>query len=619
MASMRPPSETASPFILLDHIHLEYGEVEAIKDISLPIERGEIHAIVGEHGAGKSSLAMIMSGRLRPNGGAIYCAGRRLGPMTPKLALKLGIAMVYQQIEYNLNEYFTVAENLFYASRRFGAFSWRIERDMLVAAKELFATYDFPIDPTATVSSLSLSDQTIVGILKQIHDPPNMLILDEALEKISAQYLDKIIAKLLALRDQGTSIIFITHRVDDIYDFADKTSILRNGELIFSGSVKSIDKISMIRLAYTQMSSRKNPEGANFEFYRFMKYSEAILQRLPVSLVVTDTDYRVKMMNEHFRRYFHIQKSFHEDQPLCEILHGPKEETFECIRAALGSREERVIYDVALSVGDLIVLNNIRAFPVHDGNTLIGHIVITEDVTEYNKLQQQLILSEKLASIGLLAAGVAHEINNPLEIIYNHIRYIKHSFQETGLHDSVDHLEEEVSNIADIVSNLETLSDSKNIAPEEVHLNDSMRKLLELVRHNANYSHVNIEFMPAATDIKVLINKNELKQVLLNLIKNGFEAMPDGGTIFITTDSRCEGQKKIARVKVRDEGPGIPPDALRHIFLPFYSTKKGRGNNRGLGLTISYSIMEKYSGRISAHNVPGGGCEFTVIMPALDE
>ena len=608
-----PETEHPPALLLLDHIYLDYDEFEAIRDISLSVDGGEIHAIVGEHGAGKSTLAMIMSGMLRPKSGSIYFKGKKLGPLSPKASLKLGVRMVYQQI--CLNDYFTVAENLFYSTKLTGNLSWNLQGKMLLSAKNLLEQHGFQLDPAAVVKSLSLSDRAVVDILKQIYIPPRLLILDEALEKLSSASLEKALRLLLNLKEQGMSIVFITHKIDDIYSFCDKVSILRNGELIFTDKIKNIDKISLIRLAYTQMTLQTQVNDANLEFHRFLKYSEAILQHLPVSIVVTDNDYCVKMVNNCFRQYFQLERPEYENTPLNNLLLNRNPELFSQIRTAFETGEEQTIYHVPLNLGASKTLNNIKTFPIFEGQQVIGNILIIEDITQYDQLQRQVILSEKLASVGLLAAGVAHEINNPLEIVYNYIRFIKRNFKDNSLKKSIDRLHNEISNIATIVGNLVTFSDAQNISREEIHLNETIKNLLDLIKHNATYKHIHFLFTPAKRDIKVTINRNELRQVILNLVKNSFEAMPAGGTISIDTDLGLQSGEDVATVHVRDTGPGIQEANVNDIFLPFYSTKRASGSNMGLGLSISYAIVEKYRGKIMVHNLSEGGCEFIVQLP----
>ena len=231
------------------------------------------------------------------------------------------------------------------------------------------------------------------------------------------------------------------------------------------------------------------------------------------------------------------------------------------------------------------------------------------------KFQEQLILSEKLASVGLLAAGVAHEINNPLEIIYNYLSYIKFNFHDKKLHQTIDNVHEEISGIANIVSNLHSFSDNKQKVEEELNINLLIRDMLNLIKHTALHKNITIDFKPCEQDILIVADKNEIKQVLLNLLKNSFEAMPSGGEIFFQTSFVRENNTNYAQIIFKDTGPGIDDENLNNIFLPFYSTNKGKKNNLGLGLFVSYGILKKYQGEIVAEKGNDSGCQFTIKLP----
>jgi len=246
-------------------------------------------------------------------------------------------------------------------------------------------------------------------------------------------------------------------------------------------------------------------------------------------------------------------------------------------------------------------------------------VVGVNNVVDAFKLQEQLILSDKLASVGLLAAGVAHEINNPLEIIYNYLRYIKRQFTNEELHKALDDIYEEISAIAGIVSNLHAFSDNKKLIEEDIPLHDLIQNMLTLIKHSAQHRQITIRFAPCNEEITIHANKNEIKQVMLNLLKNSFEAMPSGGEIFIHTSSIRQNGSLLVQIAFTDTGPGIQIENPTDIFLPFYSTKKGQEDNLGLGLSVSYGIITKYHGTISVENIGESGCQFLITLPQVTQ
>jgi signal transduction histidine kinase/ABC-type polar amino acid transport system ATPase subunit len=608
-----PAPDTPEQTLALETVSRDYGSLAAVRQVSLTLHRGEIHALVGQHGAGKTTLAMIVSGMLRPKSGAIVVGGKRYPALNVQLSHRLGIKMVYQQLL--LNDNFTVAENLFSHDRNVNNFTWSSMGKVNRATEELFARYSFAINPAAKLRGLSLSDRAVVDILKQVTANPRILILDEALEKLTPQALSRVVPILLERVRGGLSVLFITHRIDDVYTFAHKVSIIRDGQLIFTGRTDDIDKLNLVRLAYTHFSTEGDARSPRAEFTRFLRYNEAILEHLPISLVVTDAEHRVKLANEYCKAAFALGGDEYRDRPVMDLLSSLGAEEAGSLQAALGSAEDRVFFNVSLRVNQRVTLNNIKTLPVYDEGMHIGTILVIEDITEYDKLQKKVILSEKLASVGLLAAGVAHEINNPLEIIYNYISVLRKRVHGEDTRSAVNKLSEEISYIAGIVSNLVNLADGQRGGSEEVNLNVVVGKILELLGQSAKSRAIEIRFAPGGREVAAFVNAQEVKQVILNLIKNSFEAMPHGGRITVTTGESIQEGLACAVVTVEDQGPGISAANLDDVFLPFYTTKKAGGANIGLGLSVSYAIIERSGGRLRAENLAGGGCRFTMVLP----
>ncbi len=598
----------------LTNINLAYGQVQALKQAYLGLRRSEIHAVVGEHGAGKSSLGLMLNGILQPVSGSIIFEGKSYPSLTVSLALKLGIRMSYQQVR--LYEEFTVAENLFLTNNAINRLAWNPKKRFLKAARELLERHNVDIDPAIPIKHLNLSDQTLVELLKHLYQRPKLLILDEVIERLSSPARHNVLNIFQQLRRDGMSLLVITHRIDDVYTFADTVSVLKNGEILFTDDVRHVDKLNLITMAYTQISAEPKLDNLNQEFSQLFKYNEAILRHLPVNVIVTDPEQRIKMVNDYCKQTFGLENPSYLNVPLTELLSHNSDEVLERLNTAIVSREERVLYQIPLRLKMITIISNLKTFPIYDGATPIGNILIIEDITEYDRLQKQMILSEKLASVGLLAAGVAHEINNPLEIIYNSLSYMKYNYNADGLHQEIDDVHEQVSSIAAIVSNLHAFSDKRKAVHEVIDVNELIQNMLNLVKYSAKANQITIHFEPTDTDLYITASRNEIKQVLLNLLKNSFEAMPAGGEIFIRSSQITKGEAVFARIIFTDTGTGICDENPDNIFLPFYSTKKGSEQNLGLGLSVSYGIIQKYHGTISVQNIEHAGCQFVISIPS---
>lgn len=608
-----------APLLELNNISLYYDTLKILKDVSLKIQKSEVHAIVGEHGAGKTSLCMIISGFLKPHAGKLHIDNRVLDSLSPRKAYGFGIEMVTQQNPVVDN--FTVAENLFIDNRGIAPHPFLNHKRHQGLAQAFLKECDFSLDPNTLLKNMKLSDRVLVDILKHLFNKPRLLILDEALQKLTAPNQIRMNQVLSELKRNGTSILFVTHRIDDIYNFADKVSIIKNGEILITDSVKNIDKINLIKIAYTQISSSEDLENANQEFYSLLKYNEALLERLPVNLIAVDHNRKIKLINECAKQYFGIEESSYLRTPFKDLflVDEDNREAFDLIEHGLTEPQGQTFYNVPLHRRDTESITNIKTHPIYDESLLIGHYIIIEDITERENLRQQVALSEKLASIGLLSAGVAHEINNPLEIIYNNIRYLKFHSGDEIITKTVNSLEEEFNSISQIVSNLITFADSNPRHSELVELNELIDGIVTLVKYDARYKNITISCEKNNEPIVLNANKTEIKQVVLNLMKNSFEAMPSGGELRIHTLVRKVLDSSIVEVTFQDTGCGIKRQNIHDVFLPFYSTKKDRDGNLGLGLSVSYGIVKKYGGTIEVRNLNGCGCEFTLRFPQTSE
>ncbi len=601
-----------SPLLSLRGIQVNMNHARVLDRINLDIYPSEFHALVGDHAAGKTTLAKIIAGILKPTSGEIRFKNKSYSFLRIREALKLNIEMVCQDIQ--LINHFTVAENLFMPNgfySRFGVFGKR----NIVQETEIFLTsLGLSLDPQKLVYSMSLSDQILIYLLRGILKKPDLLILDAVLEKLTSNHLEIVEGLLKQLNKEGTSILCITHNIDEIFNLADKVTIIRNGEIILTDSINNIDKINLIKLCYTQITGTSSVDNYR-EFYQLLRYNEAILRKLPINLIVTDNDNRIKLINDHGRDYFGLDKDAFRDLFLDSLLSSKNEEFLATIKQSFADKKEITLYNIPLIVGNNKNVTNVKIFPIYDGAFLIGNIIIIEDITKQEQLRQQVILSEKLASVGILAAGVAHEINNPLEIIYNHLNYLKYNQDKSKITETINDIEQEIFDLKKIVSNLISFSDNKKITEEEFELNGLIGSIINLIRFNAREKKIKVVFRPAANPIILEANSNEIKQVILNLFKNSFESMEESGSIFIDTKSIGTDGAMVARIIFEDNGVGIKDDNPNNVFLPFYSTKTGIEENLGLGLSVSYGIIKKCKGSISVENLKVSGCRFTIDLP----
>jgi signal transduction histidine kinase len=240
-------------------------------------------------------------------------------------------------------------------------------------------------------------------------------------------------------------------------------------------------------------------------------------------------------------------------------------------------------------------------------------------INELEHHQEQLLQSGKIAAIGTLTAGIAHELNNPINNIVLTAEALKEDLSTLDQGEAQDLIHDilvQSQRASEIVRNLLDFSRSEQPVSEPVNIVQILRDTLKLVQNQVVLSGVEVE-RDLPSDLPIIHgNPKTLQQVFLNLLINAIQAMRDGGTLAVR--ARTENGGQWLKVEVADTGIGIDPEDLPHIFEPFYTTKEvGRGT--GLGLSVSYSIAQKHGGHIEVKSHKGEGSTFTVVLPVDEE
>lgn len=246
----------------------------------------------------------------------------------------------------------------------------------------------------------------------------------------------------------------------------------------------------------------------------------------------------------------------------------------------------------------------------HRGEKTIQGIYL--DVSDRKRLESQLIQSEKMAAIGQLAAGIAHEIRNPLGIILNAL-YDLSEILDTDNPEVWEDLriaKDEIVRAQEIINTLLEFSRESRAEMEEVNLNDLLRKTLQLMHKYLQTNNVKVVTSLGKVGT-CLANQNALRQVFLNLITNAVQAMPEGGELRLRTQRTAN---KSVLIEVSDTGIGIPERHLSSIFNPFFTTKEP-GQGTGLGLSVVHSVIKRYQGQITVRSKPNEGTTFLIELP----
>lgn len=280
-----------------------------------------------------------------------------------------------------------------------------------------------------------------------------------------------------------------------------------------------------------------------------------------------------------------------------------------------GAETETFIPELSLTRSDgtrRIIELRLNPIDLMGENAILG---VAHDITRRKELEEQLLRSEKLAAMGTLAASVAHEINNPLEGIKNCLNLLRNRVRpdapETELLDLVG---KGFTRIRDIVRQVLDFHRPSAIGVEPLDLGDILTGLFKLFQNDFNNRNIQVELNFAPRLPAVNGNKGQLEQVFTNIVLNAEDAMPEGGTLEVSTGVVGEG----VTVSFTDSGHGIPEEDMKNIFQPFF-TRKGAGKGTGLGLWISHSVVEEHQGKLDVHSEPDRGTTVTLILPALGE
>jgi PAS domain S-box-containing protein len=353
------------------------------------------------------------------------------------------------------------------------------------------------------------------------------------------------------------------------------------------------------------------------EIERLHQFSDSVVESLSDGLVVVDLDDRVLRWNRRLESLIGLERSRAIGRRLPAMLDRVFLDNLYAARR--DAPDGATLYRTPLvsthggARRSLLVNAGISPFQTADG-VKAGWIIVLEDVTDRANLEEQLRLSEKMAAIGLLAAGVAHEVNTPLTGISSFTQMLlERSEPDDPRTQLLEKIERQTFRAAKIVNSLLNLARPSEGEAGPVDLNGAVGDVLSLLEHQFKSSRIQVRKELASAGVIVRGVEHKLQQVFLNLCLNARDAMPRGGWLSVAT--RTEGGQAI--VELSDTGVGIPAEHLTRIYDPFFTTKpEGRGT--GLGLSVTYGIVQEHGGTLSCESVVGQGTRFRLVLPALD-
>jgi two-component system NtrC family sensor kinase len=355
------------------------------------------------------------------------------------------------------------------------------------------------------------------------------------------------------------------------------------------------------------------------------RFTAKVIDALPVGLYVIDRDYRIQAWNR--KRETGTQGVPREEaigRPIFEVLsRQPRELLRREFDEVLASGRMQVLEQESHASGEVRYFR-ISKIPLRLNDDEVTHVIATgEDITEWKGVQRQIAQSEKLAAIGQLAAGVMHEINNPLATIGACCEAVSAVAEDAapevkaGIAEYVKIMDTEVQRCKRIVEGLLDVSRPRSGTRLLTDVNKVMEDTLFLLKHHERFKRVSLQRDLTAGLPGVQANSEQLIQVFMALMLNAMDAMDARGTLTIHTSLNAERADEVV-IAFSDTGSGIPGHDIQKIFEPFYTTKpQGRGT--GLGLSICYGIVADHRGRIEVDSQLGRGSTFRVILPTGED
>ena len=350
------------------------------------------------------------------------------------------------------------------------------------------------------------------------------------------------------------------------------------------------------------------------EYERLKDFNENIVESINVGVMALDMEDRIESWNAQMEVMYALPRWQALTQPLRSIFPSEFVEEFYRVRQNAGINN---LYKFRLSTpaGETRTVNVAIAPLVTRKFQVIGRLVIMDDITERVELEGQLSQADKLTSIGLLAAGVAHEVNTPLAVISSYTQMLAKQLQgdpqKSGL---LEKITRQTFRASEIVNNLLNFSRTSGTEFANVDINKVITDTLALLEHQFKVSKITVESDLTPNLSPIQGNPGRLQQVFLNLFLNAKDAMAGGGKLRVAT-----ANGEVISVRVSDTGSGIAPEHIQRIYDPFFTTKasprEGQNRGTGLGLSVTYGIIQEHAGKIRVESDPGAGTTFALDFP----
>jgi two-component system NtrC family sensor kinase len=445
-------------------------------------------------------------------------------------------------------------------------------------------------------------DQPDAGSHIFLENPQQALHLSER-ERRTAELLDLNYYLPCRLQERTIAVIGLGRTTD--------------GDFLSSEDMELLESLAgYIGIAIQNARLYQSLEQKITEYERLKEFNENIVESINVGILAVDLEERVESWNAQMEVLCALPRREALGKRLAEVFPAAFMEEFVRVKDEPGVHN---LYKFRLEMreGEARTANIAIAPLVARNFETVGRIILVDDITERTELEAQLSQAEKLSSIGLLAAGVAHEVNTPLAVISSYTQMLAKQLRgDERLSPLLEKITSQTFRASEIVNNLLNFSRTSSTEFRETDVNAIIRETLTLLEHQFKTAKVETVLNLDPDLPPILGNAGKLQQVFLNLFLNAKDAMTGGGTLRISTEANGH-----VAVSIADSGSGIAPEHLQRIYDPFFTTKtapkQGQRRGTGLGLSVTYGIIQEHAGKIHVESQLGTGTTFFLEFPML--
>jgi PAS domain S-box-containing protein len=378
-----------------------------------------------------------------------------------------------------------------------------------------------------------------------------------------------------------------------------------------------VDEISELTEVARQMAkdlqnNREQLEDSAAKILRSKELLQSVFDGITDPVVLIDNLGIIKNVNKAFLNRYSITLDQVMEHSLSTLSFSGRCPLLECGDILFSMPDKPISRQINMENGEIYL---IYFYPIHDeqGNT-VSLVCYVKDITEQKRLEQKIQQTEKIVSMGQLAAGVAHEINNPLGIILCHIDLIKDdpTLSEEARAD-LQTIEKHAGNCRTIIADLLNFARQHKSIKELSSINSIIQDVVQIAANQFQQQNITVDLDLDNTIPMLNVDVDKMKQVIFNLLLNSAQAIEENGYILLATG--FDREHRLLTVTVDDNGCGVPADTIDKIFDPFFTTKDP-GKGTGLGLSVSYGIIRDHDGEITVESLPGKGSRFTITLPA---